>query len=239
MLLIGICEGDDTFRQKAKRLIEKTCKEKGKEYFIFEFSSMKEVQQFYFTKKYELDSFFLNTELEGHQTISLAKEIKIQDERCQIVFWSEDISNQDEIYEVEHSYYVEKRHFEERIAHIYQCVTGRKKSLLKRKLILEMKGRKQIINQDDIQYIERFKRITNIYQVGKDEVITISKKLDELQQEVNEECFVRCHNSYLVNLDYVSSYERTRFVLLDGTSIPISRKYQDEVKKGFHNWEIH
>ena len=36
--------------------------------------------------------------------------------------------------------------------------------------------------------------------------------------------FVHCHQSFLVNLDYVTAWNNDRFVLADGRAIPISQR---------------
>lgn len=239
MYLIGICEEDYEFRKWAKKLIEGMFQKKAKDYSVFEFASAKEVRDFYAKKACELDFFFLDTTMEGESVLPLAKKIKQMDVGCQIVFWSQSLSESSMVYEIEHSYHVEKKLLEEKLEHIYKCLLRKNREFSSKKLVLELKGKKQILNQSDIQYIERFKRTTNIYLTNRDDVIAVSKKLDELLPEINPNCFVRCHNSYIVNLDYVSSYYRTKFVLADGTSIPISRRFYEEVKQGFYNWELH
>ena len=45
--------------------------------------------------------------------------------------------------------------------------------------------------------------------------------------------FVRCHNSYVVNLAFVARYGRECLFLQDGTLIPVSAKRRKEVKARF------
>lgn len=60
--------------------------------------------------------------------------------------------------------------------------------------------------------------------------IKLSKPLKALEAEINSTAFYRCHKSYLVNLHYVSKYNRTHqtTVLIDGTSIPVSHRKKDD-----------
>ena len=48
--------------------------------------------------------------------------------------------------------------------------------------------------------------------------------------------FVRPHNSYLVNVDYIASASQTELVMSDGTKISISRKKKDEVQRALHQY---
>ena len=48
----------------------------------------------------------------------------------------------------------------------------------------------------------------------------------ELEQRLPADRFLRCHKSYLVNMDHVKRMEKTSFIMDDGRRIPIGRTYQ-------------
>ena len=48
----------------------------------------------------------------------------------------------------------------------------------------------------------------------------------ELEQRLPADRFLRCHKSYLVNMDHVKRMEKTSFIMADGRRIPIGRTYQ-------------
>ena len=45
--------------------------------------------------------------------------------------------------------------------------------------------------------------------------------------------FIRCHQSFIVNRDYVRNVEGNQFLLSSGNVIPISKKYAKNVKDLF------
>ena len=47
--------------------------------------------------------------------------------------------------------------------------------------------------------------------------------------------FIRCHNSYYVNLDYAMSCERYSFTLKNGDTVPISKTRYKEIREIFRN----
>ena len=53
-------------------------------------------------------------------------------------------------------------------------------------------------------------------------------KMGELEQTLSEDDFIRCHQSYLVNVRYIQSHTRTE-IDIGGEIIPISRRYTDIV----------
>lgn len=94
-----------------------------------------------------------------------------------------------------------------------------------------------VIPKWQIVYIERDKRDTYIYFGGVIDPLKVSDKLDDLERWVCQGTFVRCHNSFIVNLNYISQYCKTGFLMKNGAEIPISRSHQKDVKEKFQVWE--
>lgn len=49
-------------------------------------------------------------------------------------------------------------------------------------------------------------------------------KLDDIEQEISNHKFVRCHKSFLVNMNYVQAVSANEFIMSDGSVIPITKK---------------
>lgn len=95
-------------------------------------------------------------------------------------------------------------------------------------LKLNLKGKKIFISQDQIQYMERSKRYTNIHTLT--EMISTSEKLDDLLERMGSDLFLRCHVSFVVNIRYVKCLYRTAIELKNGEKIPVSRRYYKSVR---------
>jgi len=78
-----------------------------------------------------------------------------------------------------------------------------------------------------ILYIESDSRKLLIHLKNRE--VEFYGKLDAVQNALGEQQFVRCHQSYLVNKNYVSSVGRNSLVIED-VPIPVSRKYQQTAK---------
>jgi two-component system LytT family response regulator len=81
-----------------------------------------------------------------------------------------------------------------------------------------------LIRQNDIIYCQSRGNYTTFYL--REKQITCSKKLKEVEPYLSPENFVRVHQSYLVNLQYVEKYHRKKggkLELFSGTMIPVSR----------------
>lgn len=56
------------------------------------------------------------------------------------------------------------------------------------------------------------------------------RKLDEIEEILKHNNFVRCHQSYLVALDKITGYTNNQLIIHD-TTIPVSDRYLDKVRK--------
>ena len=71
------------------------------------------------------------------------------------------------------------------------------------------------------------------------EVISIHQKLTELQEELGGyPGFLRCHQSYLVNMEQVERLEDSCFYMKDGQMIPISRNFYKQSKNAYYHHRL-
>lgn len=94
-------------------------------------------------------------------------------------------------------------------------------------LNISVRGAINKIPVGKILYIESDSRKLLIHLKNRE--VEFYGKLDAVQNALGEQQFVRCHQSYLVNKNYVSSVGRNSLVIED-VPIPVSRKYQQTAK---------
>lgn len=82
----------------------------------------------------------------------------------------------------------------------------------------------------DILYIESIRRTTLIHTVN--DIVTCNLHLDDLFIQLPPTDFVRCHQSYIVNLSYVTILRRYEAVLKDLT-VPVSKSHYKAVQSNF------
>ena len=58
-------------------------------------------------------------------------------------------------------------------------------------------------------------------------------QLRELSMRLNDKCFQRCHQSFIVNMNYIYSLKRYEITLRNGACIPISKAYSKQVRSAF------
>lgn len=87
---------------------------------------------------------------------------------------------------------------------------------------------------EDILFIESQNTKCVMHCVG-DLTYTLYKKLGDIEQELSENGFLRCHRSYLVNMDAIVSAD-SFFTLTSGDTVPIRTKNVKEIKDAYMHY---
>ncbi|HAI82230.1 MAG TPA: DNA-binding response regulator [Chitinophagaceae bacterium] len=91
----------------------------------------------------------------------------------------------------------------------------------------------RLVAPADILYCESMNNYTKFYLI-QGEVLVISKPIYEYEELLTDYNFVRCHQSYLANINHVVSWvkEDGGYLLLSNkASLPVSRQKKDVVKQ--------
>ena len=86
---------------------------------------------------------------------------------------------------------------------------------------------------DEIIYFESNKRIVNIHMTNGEE--QCYEKLDNLEQQLPDS-FLRCHKSFLVNMDKITGFLPNGIQLSDGTVASVSRTKLKESKQKYFQY---
>ena len=93
----------------------------------------------------------------------------------------------------------------------------------------------EIVLIEDIMYCQSDKGYTTFYLKDKREIL-VSKGLKDYEIMLLPMGFVRCHQSYLINFNYVKKYFREGFLqMYDNNQIPVSSRKREEVLKYLQN----
>ncbi|MCL1672954.1 LytR/AlgR family response regulator transcription factor [Elizabethkingia ursingii] len=99
------------------------------------------------------------------------------------------------------------------------------------RIVLKNRDYLQIILCDDIVYCEGDKGYTTFF-LNNEPGVLVSKVLKEYETLLSPAHFIRCHQSYLVNMNYVTRYFKEGYLQLKtGVKIPVSARKKDDVLK--------
>lgn len=95
-----------------------------------------------------------------------------------------------------------------------------------RKLTIRIDDEFNILNTDDIYYMEAARKYTYIYL--KDDCIKCRRTITSFENELSDYGFFRIHRSYLVNINKVKKFDSRICILENDEKIFISQKKYDE-----------
>lgn len=169
--------------------------------------------------------------------ISFAQKLKVKLPAVQIIFTSENDTFYPQVYEAEHVWLLQKPVDSMLLRKAWfratQCI-GRWES---RYFSYRFAKHTYQIPLKEILYFEKDRRRIIIHTTessGKSEdTVYFYGTMDDLMPRLDGH-FLRCHNSYVVNLNYVNVWNKTAFNI-GKHKIPISRKYATAAKAAFFN----
>lgn len=112
----------------------------------------------------------------------------------------------------------------------FDIVRKRQKYIENKRVVIMCRHHKQMFYLDEICYLESRGHQTPIHLDQKKEVCR--DKLSDLEERMGEQ-FVRCHQSFLVNMKYIRRIERESLILENGENISISKKRYLETKEKY------
>ena len=182
--------------------------------------------------KIQYDLYLLDIFMEGSVNgIKLAEKIRGTWEEAAICFISTSDGFYREAYDLYAIQYLVKPVREEAIQQLLDKVSKTLARNREQKLSFQYRGQSGRIPYGKILYISSMEHTISIY-CTDGTVQECKGKLSELAQQVCGSTFMRCHQSFLVNMYHVDNLSGAD-LLVAGERIPISRRYYAEVKKRY------
>ena len=114
-----------------------------------------------------------------------------------------------------------------------QKVRDKQKHDEKGKILLHYKGKELVIPFRDITYMESQLHKVKVCLIEQEYLC--NEKLVNLKERLNA-CFLVCHKSFVVNMDYISEFQKREIILKGGKRIPISKARYNEAKSKFFTY---
>ncbi len=178
-----------------------------------------------------IDLVVMDIELnDGLNGIEFVKELNKKQRKCKVIYLTGYVEYVSSVYETEHEYFVLKTAIKEYFEQaLKKAVAALRKN--KKMIFIESRFCKALIDCDEIIYIERNKRTTRV--VCSNACYETSEKLDSVHQKLDRDIFIRCHNSYIINLKMVKHYKDNEFVLCTGETVKVTRTHKKQTEEKF------
>lgn len=232
MISIAICDDSLIERKMLKKIVNSLMKEKGIEFQIVSFENGWQLMESYQLIRYQL--IFLDIMMEGLNGIDIGKMIREQDYNAEIIYCT---SSQDFLlasYEVFAMGYVLKPYDIlqiDRLLEFYFCKhdIDAQKYLTVTSNFVERK-----IYYREIIFVESQDKVV-IFHTNTSGEIKVYDKLSNVEEKLTDQKFLRCHQSYIINLDFAARMEENEFVTITNSMIPIRRRDRRHLREKY--WE--
>jgi two-component system, LytTR family, response regulator LytT len=173
---------------------------------------------------------FLNIK---EESISAARAIRNLVQDCVLVLMACTVDYALEGYSVHaYSYLIKPFH----VGNVIEILQSIDKNIC-RSIELRINGSSVQIPCSELAYLESEKH--HILFHAHNRSIKAIGKLDFYEEMLkNNKTFIRCHQSFLVNMNYIKDAKGNNFLLLDGTIVPIRRREAAKCKAQYYSYII-
>lgn len=222
---IAVCDDSQADRNYIQDLVLNWKNKRGIDACISPFSGAENFL-FQYQEEKDFDILLLDIEMGQMDGVSLAKQIRRDNETMQIVFvtgYSDYIA---EGYEVAALHYLMKPVKEEKLFEVLDRAFD-KLAKNEKVLHLELSGEMVRVPVYQIRYLDVQ---ANYVTIHAKEDYTIKKTLSQLAAELDER-FYKVGRSAVVNLTYINRVTKTDIYLKDGSQIPLPRGAYEGVNR--------
>ena len=226
---IAICDDADADRRYVSDMVKSWADHAGHTVHTDTFSSA-ESFLFHYAEESDYDILLLDIEMGAMDGVTMAKQLRKENDTVQIIFitgYSDYIS---EGYEVAALHYLVKPVKKEKL---FSVLDRAAEKLMRNERVLnfEVGGEMVRVPIYQIRYAEVFGNYVTVHAASD---IHIKITLGEIEKQLDDR-FYRVGRSAVVNLTQISRVTRTEIVLADGTAIPLPRGAYDGVNRAIIN----
>lgn len=227
MVKIGICDDEPEMRKPLRQILEQVLQLQGVEYLISESESGEELNAG--ISCLDIDILFLDIEMRSLDGIETAKLLRRKGMKGIIIFVTAYPDFVFQGYEVHAFHYILKPYRKEKIEEVLRQALHELDLSKERYFVIEQKAR--VIRIPLSQTIAFKSDRRKVEALLEEDFVAFYGRIDEVCRELPS-CFIRIHNRYIVNLNYVTTLERDRCIL-GSRSFPVSRAFRQELETAF------
>lgn len=226
---IAICEDLERDARQLAELLARYRERNGVEFDVTTFRNGDELMRGYEPGRFQI--LFLDIYMDGVNGMEAAKRIRVADDGCELIFTTVSREHAMEGFAVRAAHYLSKpleyEQIEEAMGRCREQVNRHARSIG-----LTVGSRPVRVRLRDILYVEVFGKSCMLHTVNGD--MDTKLPIDELEQMLGGSPFLRCHRSYIVNLNHVRDVVEHRFILTNGDHALIPIRNYAAMKKAFH-----
>lgn len=226
-----ICDDDKVIHHEIYKLILSNIKTNTQIDITHIFSAEELIEKY--NQNQFFDIIFLDIEMKSLSGIDAAKTIRDLHPKAIIIFVSNYPHYVFDAFDVEALHFLVKPISPSEFKNVFDRAINKYKKT-NSTISLKWQNERYVIKIDTIKYIEGYKRHITFYtQDGAYEAIG---KITDILNELSPHGFIRTHQGFIVNMDYIKRFDTTDVVLFDGTKVMISVRKRAEALQAFDKY---
>jgi DNA-binding LytR/AlgR family response regulator len=228
---IAACDDNRTALDIIANAIVNSFQKHNLEVYIETFTEVKALKKR--LEETEFHLLLLDIDMPVMDGIMFGKELRAHGNKTSIIYVS---NREDRVFEslkVSPDGFIRKSHIIEDIPDVIEAYLLAHNEDKMEKLMIQNRDKLCVVPLKDILYIEGNKKCPMVHVSEKEELIPLRRSMQELENELASEGFLRIHKGYLVNYKHIRIIGDTDVELDNNERVPISRRKIQEVKEGF------
>ena len=228
---IAICDDEQNQIESITSIVTSWSTRQGHSCEIHTFASA-EAFLFEYEEDKAYDILLLDVEMKNMNGIELAKRIRKDNNRAEIIFITSHFEFVGEGYEVDALHYLIKPISADKLTQVL-TKAAEKLSVEPPSVVISCEGETVKLYEADIFYVESFLHYIVIH--TKDREYKIKENISSFKDKLSDN-FYRIHRSYVVSLKYITRISRIS-VNIGGTELPLARGKYNDINRAFieHN----
>ena len=221
---IAICDDEKGVRDILRQKIDKHCKNSE---FICQIYDLETGDGLLALPDEKIpDILFLDILMQGLDGLETARRFRRQASDQILIFISSSRDYVWNAYDVEAFHYLLKPIDERKLAAVLLRAVQKTRKHPREYLVIRRERQQKKVFLDNIRYFEIRGRMIEVHETA--DRFAYYEQIRVLEDRLQGKGFFRCHKSFLVNLNYVDSYNRQELLLDNGERIPIAKRRYDD-----------
>ncbi|MGN0484388.1 MAG: LytR/AlgR family response regulator transcription factor [Lachnospiraceae bacterium] len=226
MVKIAICDDGEIEQRILENLLRALFAKRKLECEITAYSCGEELLSEYEKGKYDL--ILLDIYMKQMNGIETGREIRKRDHEVDIIYCTSSADFALESYDVFAIGYLLKPFDKKKLDFLIGFFLQRKPRLKKNHITVLSKYQEKVLEFDHICYIESSDKVV-MYHMDNQEDVTVYEQLGKVEKQLEDSRFFRCHQSYIVNFDFVITVDQDDFVLKGDSRVPIRKREKKKI----------
>ncbi len=217
MISVAICDDEKYMLDQIEKSVSDFFHGKNMEVVVSQFPCGEELLRY----DKPIDLLFLDIQMKETDGMTVARKLRKRGFRGYLIFVTVLQEMVFQSFEVQAFDYlvkpIEQRQFDKTMERLLESMQNAGEA----NLLVRRGYESHIIALDDIVYCEIIDRKVYLHLISS-KIIDYYERIENLESRLDDR-FFRCHRSFLINLQYLKSYQDQTAYMEDGTRIPVSR----------------